>query len=174
MKLSEKLAALEAEEAGQDAATAADRPASPTKRSRSSKPSATPWDSTKRKVRELVLEEVAPKMQGLSSEELADEVRARRVDRSSVYRTLGLLVELGLARRVEFAEGAARFELAEPFIDHHHHLVCIGCGGVEDVTLPDPLEAEMDRIVKSIGKLTEFSATSHSLEIEGRCARCDG
>jgi len=76
MKLSEKLAALEAEEAGQDAATAADRPASPTKRSRSSKPSATPWDSTKRKVRELVLEEVAPKMQGLSSEELADEVRA--------------------------------------------------------------------------------------------------
>jgi len=77
MKLSEKLAALEAEEAGQEApAPAAERPSATAKRSRSSKSSSTPWDSTKRKVRELVLEEVAPKMQGLSSEELADEVRS--------------------------------------------------------------------------------------------------
>ncbi|MFP5256574.1 MAG: CpaF family protein [Acidimicrobiia bacterium] len=79
MKLSEKLAALEQEEASREAAasTTTERPAAvPTKKARSPKgKGANPWDATKKKVRELVLEEVAPKMQGLSAEELADEVR---------------------------------------------------------------------------------------------------
>nr|PZN32608.1 MAG: hypothetical protein DIU67_07895 [Actinomycetota bacterium] len=97
-----------------------------------------------------------------------------RVPLSSVYRTLAVLEEAGVLIPHFAQKGLTRYELAEWLRGHHHHLVCIGCGGVEDVTLPDPLEAEMDRIVKSIGKLTEFSATSHSLEIEGRCARCDG
>ena len=79
MKLSEKLAALEQEEASRDAAasTPTERPAAATaKKARSPKgKGANPWDATKKKVRELVLEEVAPKMGGLSAEELAEEVR---------------------------------------------------------------------------------------------------
>ncbi len=81
MKLSEKLAALEEEESRE----AAEAPAQPTagrtgvaKRTRAGQaPAATStWDATKKKVRELVLDEVAPKMQGLSAEELAAEVKA--------------------------------------------------------------------------------------------------
>jgi pilus assembly protein CpaF len=79
MKLSEKLAALEQEEATRDAATSAatERPAtSSAKKPRSPKgKGASPWDATKKKVRELVLDEVAPKMGGLTAEELAEEVR---------------------------------------------------------------------------------------------------
>src|SRR3954452_7068797 len=81
MKLSEKLAALEQEEsreaeaapapASSGASAAAKRAARPAKARGVSS-----WDATKRKVRELVLEEVAPKMQGLSSDELAAEVKA--------------------------------------------------------------------------------------------------
>ncbi|MEQ1786619.1 MAG: CpaF family protein [Acidimicrobiales bacterium] len=81
MKLSEKLAALEQEES-REAAEAAPAPA-PTagvvKRPRPTggKPRTTStWDATKKKVRELVLEEVAPRMQGLSAEELAVEVKS--------------------------------------------------------------------------------------------------
>jgi len=76
MKLSEKLAALEQEEAGTKAEPAAQ--AAPRSRSRAASPSTgrTAWDATKRKVREMVLEEVAPKMAGLTPDELADEVRA--------------------------------------------------------------------------------------------------
>jgi pilus assembly protein CpaF len=80
MKLSEKLAALEQEESRE--AAEAPVPAAPTpgvaKRTRSTARSKGPstWDATKKKVRELVLEEVAPRMQGLSAEELAVEVKS--------------------------------------------------------------------------------------------------
>jgi pilus assembly protein CpaF len=90
MKLSEKLAALEQEET-RDAAPKAATPASPTKRPRPVKSKgATTWDATKRKVRELVMEEVAPKMGGLAGDELAAEVKAtldRIVQREDVVVT---------------------------------------------------------------------------------------
>jgi pilus assembly protein CpaF len=81
MKLSEKLAALEQEES-REAAETASATAAPaagvTKRARATGRARTPstWDATKKKVRELVLEEVAPRMQGLSAEELAAEVKS--------------------------------------------------------------------------------------------------
>jgi pilus assembly protein CpaF len=80
MKLSEKLAALEQEETSREAEHAANAPAAPTagvvKRRPVKVKGTSPWDATKRKVRELVLEEVAPKMQGLTAEELAAEVKS--------------------------------------------------------------------------------------------------
>jgi pilus assembly protein CpaF len=80
MKLSEKLAALEQEEASREAEATAAAPPPPagmaSKRARPGKArSASTWDATKKKVRELVLDEVAPKMQGLTPEELAAEVK---------------------------------------------------------------------------------------------------
>jgi pilus assembly protein CpaF len=80
MKLSEKLAALEQEES-REATEAATAPApaggSGAKRPRPSNrlKTTSSWDATKKKVRELVLDEVAPKMQGLSADELATEVK---------------------------------------------------------------------------------------------------
>jgi len=80
MKLSEKLAALEQEETREAAEASAAAPtptAGVTKRARAARPArtTTTWDATKKKVRELVLEEVAPRMQGLSPEDLAIEVK---------------------------------------------------------------------------------------------------
>jgi pilus assembly protein CpaF len=72
MKLSERLAALEAAD---PTVAAADRPAAP-KRSPRPRRKGTSWEASKRKVRELVLAEVAPKMAGLSGDALAAEVRA--------------------------------------------------------------------------------------------------
>ncbi len=81
MKLSEKLAALEEEEAASIEAEVQPGRLSaaptPKKRARSAKPSrsSTTWDATKKKVRELVLDEVAPKMKGLSPDALVTEVK---------------------------------------------------------------------------------------------------
>jgi pilus assembly protein CpaF len=82
MKLSEKLAALEqAEEQQKMTSSATDEEpgaAAPARRKPASKAATartSGWDTQKRKVRELVLEEVAPKMQGLSTEEIQTEVR---------------------------------------------------------------------------------------------------
>ncbi|MGQ0430961.1 MAG: CpaF family protein [Microthrixaceae bacterium] len=76
MKLSEKLAALEREHGGDDADDAEPQPRRAVKRARPKKAAgATNWDATKKKVRELVLEDVAPKMKGLTPEALAAEVK---------------------------------------------------------------------------------------------------
>ena len=78
MKLSEKLAALEEEEKREAAAQPTSTPAStvaPARRKAPTTGGRQTWDATKRKVRELVLEEVAPKMQGLTGEDLTSEVK---------------------------------------------------------------------------------------------------
>src|SRR3954453_9530547 len=79
MKLSEKLAALEEEE--KLAAPEPSDPLAPGVSKRRTSTSARArgvgsWDATKRKVRELVLDEVAPRMQGLTNDELTNEVKA--------------------------------------------------------------------------------------------------
>lgn len=91
---------------------------------------------------------------------------------SSVYRSLAVLEEAGILIPHFGSRGLTRYELAEWLRGHHHHLVCIDCGTVEDITLPDTMEAEMDRMVLGIGSTTRFEALNHSLEIEGRCQRC--
>jgi pilus assembly protein CpaF len=79
LKLSEKLAALEEEEKVAAEATTTLSSSTATKRSAPSAARARggdAWEATKRKVRELVLDEVAPRMKGLSGDELTDEVKS--------------------------------------------------------------------------------------------------
>jgi pilus assembly protein CpaF len=80
MKLSEKLAALEEEEKiAADSATTTTPSGAPKRKSSGSAARARggeAWEATKRKVRELVLDEVAPKMKGLTGAELNDEVKS--------------------------------------------------------------------------------------------------
>src|SRR5689334_12204742 len=69
-----------------------------------------------------------------TADEVLREVRASQPGLAlpTVYATLDLLVELGVARRVNAASEAA---LYDPRTDAHAHLVCTGCGRVEDVEL---------------------------------------
>ena len=61
--------------------------------------------------------------------------------RSSAYRHLIDLHAAGLVRRVTANDEFTRFELAEDLTEHHHHLLCVNCGKVIDVTLPAELRA---------------------------------
>jgi len=91
---------------------------------------------------------------------------------SSVYRTLAVLEEAGVVEPHHGARGITRYEMAEWLAGHHHHLVCIECGAVEDIELPEPLEVELERLVGQVSGLVSFSAGGHSLEVDGRCVRC--
>ena len=68
-----------------------------------------------------------------TADELADDVRGSigSISRQAVYDTLGTLVERGLARRIQPAGSAARYE--DRVGDNHHHLVCRACGVMVDV-----------------------------------------
>ena len=80
----------------------------------------------------------------------------------TVYRTLGLLSGLGLVRRLDLGSGP-RYELAE---DHHHHLVCEGCGKVTEFE-----HCPLDLRGLS-GASGNFRIRAHSLEVYGTCSEC--
>ena len=105
----------------------------------------------------------------LSAQEIHDRVRAGgvRVGIASVYRALESLDELGLVQRVDFGDGVARFEPADPRGDHHHHLVCDGCGKVEPFEDP-ALEAALERVAGGRG----YDAGAHDIVVRGACGDC--
>lgn len=91
------------------------------------------------------------------------------VNLSSVYRTLRLFEDLRVVSRVELGEGAARYELADHYRDHHHHLVCDACGRIEDVAACPVEEVGLTRQIR---RRTGFAVRSHVLELFGLCRRC--
>ena len=91
---------------------------------------------------------------------------------SSVYRNLDVLERSGVVHRIAAAGGHAYFEFAEPLLSHHHHLVCVDCGSIEDVFLDDELEASVDRSLAEVAGLSGFTPLRHSLDLHGRCAGC--
>lgn len=101
------------------------------------------------------------------------EAVAADVPVSSLYRILADLVSAGILIRLEFAEGFARFELDEDLAEHHHHLVCTGCGLVSDLELPD-LERTIGRTARGIEERSGFRARTHRLDFFGTCNRCEG
>lgn len=98
-----------------------------------------------------------------SAEELA--LRMPDVGRATAFRTLKLLVELGVVCRVMLEGGRFRYRLSYP--DHHHHMVCLVCGRVEDL-VDGSLEATMRRVAQR----SRFTTEGHWLEIYGRCSTC--
>ena len=91
---------------------------------------------------------------------------------SSLYRTLSVLEEVGVVTPHYSVNNLARYELAEWLTEHHHHLVCIDCGTIDDIVIPSDLEAKVEDIVVRIGQISSFNASNHALEVEGHCARC--
>lgn len=106
-----------------------------------------------------------------SAAELYAEVGSA-VPLSSIYRTLTVLEESGVVVPHLGARGLTRYELAEWITGHHHHLICVRCGVVEDIAIPQSQEAQVRDLVEDIGSLVSFSPMSHALEIEGRCSKC--
>ena len=107
----------------------------------------------------------------LSAGELHAAMR-HEVPLSTLYRTLSVLEEAGVVEPHHGARGMTRYELAESIAGHHHHLVCIDCGSVDDVTVSERHESDLEELVDRIGSVTSFRPTGHVLEIEGLCARC--
>ena len=94
--------------------------------------------------------------------------------RSTAYRNLVDLQSVGLVRRVSAGDDFARFELAEELTEHHHHLLCISCGRVIDVTAPATFEKLLTRTVDALAADHGFVAHDHRLDVLGRCRACQG
>ena len=107
----------------------------------------------------------------LSASELHGEIDGS-LPLSSIYRSLSVLEEAGVLAPHHGTKGITRYELAEWLRGHHHHLVCLECGAVEDVMVTDRHESKVDEVVSEISSRASFTPFNHALEIEGRCSRC--
>jgi Fur family transcriptional regulator, ferric uptake regulator len=94
------------------------------------------------------------------------------IPRSSAYRHLTDLQAAGLIRKVTASDEYTRFELAEDLTEHHHHLLCINCGKVTDVTLPAAIERQVTGAITKLADTEGFQAHSHRLDVLGLCAAC--
>lgn len=95
-----------------------------------------------------------------------------KLTQSSVYRNLAMLEEAGIVQKVASSDDRARFELAEDLIGHHHHLICVACGRVDDFVVPARTERTLDAALERIVSSTGFVAAGHRLDIVGTCAAC--
>jgi Fur family ferric uptake transcriptional regulator len=89
----------------------------------------------------------------------------KKVALSTVYRTLDLLVSMGVASRRTDDEGEHTYVFCT--VDHHHHAICRVCGHVEDVDC-----AAVERFSDALREHHAFLLDDHSIEFYGRCARC--
>lgn len=91
-----------------------------------------------------------------------------RVSVATVYRTMKLLAECGLAVPRHFADGQTRYEPAtRAHADRHDHLICTGCGEI--------VEFESERVSELQRRLARrhgFEVERRRVELYGRCARC--
>jgi Fe2+ or Zn2+ uptake regulation protein len=96
----------------------------------------------------------------------------RSLAQSSAYRSLAVLVDAGVVRRLVHVGDHALFELDEHLTEHHHHLICQKCGVVVDVTLPEPVERSIDTGFEAVAAESGFVPTHHTVDLYGVCADC--
>lgn len=106
-----------------------------------------------------------------SAEELHRDLDAS-VPLSSLYRSLTVLERAGVVAPHHGTKRLTRYEIAEWLAGHHHHLVCTHCGQVEDVDISADDERRLHSVIGHVSAAALFAPMDHSLEIEGRCARC--
>jgi len=102
-----------------------------------------------------------------NASELYDLTRAKnsRINFSTVYRNLEVLVDAGLVEKISF-DGAARYKLSEKGT-HRHHLICTSCNKTQPLPYCPMVELE-----EAVQKSTGFLPTEHRVEIFGYCAEC--
>lgn len=120
------------------------------------------------RVRETVITAFLSVPGHVSVDELTGRVRKRDrgIGHATVYRTLRLLAECGLAEAHQFGDGVTRYEPVRE-AGHHDHLVCTGCGAIVEFENP-----EIEELQHAVAFTHRFVTESHKLELYGRCAEC--
>ncbi len=118
--------------------------------------------------RDLILDVFLGTEEHLSSEDLYRLVHKEdsTVGQTTVYRTLKLLAEAGLAREVRFGDGLTHYEHNYKH-QHHDHMICSNCGKIIEF-----YSAELEAIQDAMAAKHKFEVEQHLLRIIGICADC--
>jgi len=90
-----------------------------------------------------------------------------KIGLATVYRTMRAICDSGLAGEVDFGDGVRRFEHRYRR-QHHHHLVCIKCGRVIEIT-----NGKIENLQKKLAREHNFTSTKDTMKIFGICSKCE-
>src|ERR1041385_3307310 len=115
--------------------------------------------------RDVILHTFLETRDHLSTAELHRLVQKKdaRIGYTTVYRTLKLLAECGLASEVAFHDGIARYE-HQYNRRSHHHMVCTNCGSSVEF-----FSEEVERLEQEIGNKHHYETTRHPFQNYGVC-----
>lgn len=114
--------------------------------------------------RQAIAEVVFGSDEHLTLNQILERARGEQpsVGYATVYRTMKLLSESGLATEHRFDDGQARYERADD--DHHDHIICGTCGRIVEFE-DHEIERRQERIARKLG----FKVNSHRHEIYADC-----
>lgn len=117
--------------------------------------------------REAIVREFLSTKEHITIDELLRRVKTSHpnVGYATVYRTLRLLKDVGIADERNFGDGKT---LYEPIGEHHHdHLICTRCAKIIEFE-NDEIEVLQEAVAETHG----FTITGHKMELYGLCADC--
>ncbi len=120
------------------------------------------------KQRRAVLETFLSSEEHISAEELYKMVSAKepKIGLATVYRTLALLTESGLAAELDFGDGQKRYEHNYQHA-HHDHMICTQCGKIIEFQ-----NSLIEKLQEEVAKEHGFEMTTHKLDMFGICKDC--
>ncbi len=127
--------------------------------------------------REAILNVISRSANRLSAEEIYLQVHEDipSIGLTSVYRTMELLVNMGIVARFDFGDGRVCFELMNwpDKESYHHHLVCPLCNTIIEYDDFLSEEIEMLQMIQSkLSKKFNFSVMNHLVQYYGLCSKC--
>ena len=116
--------------------------------------------------RDLILDAFLDATGHITSEQLHQSIKERdpSIGYTTVYRTLKLLVDAGLAQERNFDDGITRYEIEH---EHHDHLVCTKCGRIDEFEC-----AMIEKTQTEIAETYGFQLLRHRHELYGICPEC--
>lgn len=116
----------------------------------------------------LILESFIANEGHRSVEDIHDSVResGSRIGYTTIYRTMKLLTDAGLAREVDLGDGMTRYEHLYNH-KHHDHMICTVCGKSIEF-----FNADIERAQDAASEKLGFHVHDHRLQIYGLCGTC--
>ncbi|MCK9172624.1 MAG: transcriptional repressor [Desulfuromonas thiophila] len=118
--------------------------------------------------REIILEAFLQSPSHLSAEELYLRLRKEHpnIGYATVYRTMKLLAECGIAAQRHFGDRQTRYEPSTSE-DHHYHLICEGCGQIVEFE-----DERIEQLLQQVASAHQFHLNHQRLELYGLCPKC--
>ena len=120
------------------------------------------------KQRRAVLESFLAIEDHISAEDLYKIVSEKepKIGLATVYRTLSLLTQSGLAEELDFGDGQKRYEHKYEH-SHHDHMICTQCGKI--IEFQNPM---IEKLQEDVAHEHRFKMTTHKLDLFGLCIDC--